>query len=371
MGKTRFKNQNSGFHLDMCKTAAFLLLGAVFFAACAEPGEIPPRASASVQVVESFRASSSPTPTQPFIMDENAPDYREAMRQWVMNISRETRKVDSNFIIIPQNSSPLLTMSGRTDGQPAGAFIAAIDGLGQESLCFGTGGYGIPRSEKSREEIAERLGLAREYSLSVLSIDYCSRAGQMVFAAQYNLENGFLGFFAPNFELTQIPDMTAQSNSRDIMRLSEAENFLVLLNPAQYTDKQDYIRALSQTDYDVLVIDADFDGKTVLTYADINQLKNKASGGTRLVIAYLSIGEAEEYRSYWQESWNENPPEWLLHENRRWDGNYIVKYWHPDWQEIVLYSEDSEIHKILSAGFDGVYLDIVDGYEYFEDLAGY
>ena len=186
------------------------------------------------------------------------------MRQWVMAISRETRKVDSDFIVIPQNSSPLLTISGQTDGKPARAFIAAIDGLGQESLCFGTDGYGIPRSEKSREEIAERLGLAREYTLSVLSIDYCSRAGQMVFAAQYNDENGFLGFSAPNFELTQIPDMTARSNSRDIMRLSEAENFLVLLNPAQYTDKQDYISALSQTDYDVLVIDADFDGKTVL-----------------------------------------------------------------------------------------------------------
>ncbi len=40
------------------------------------------------------------------------------------------------------------------------------------------------------------------------------------------------------------------------------------------------------------------------TSVEINQLKSKANGGTRLVISYISIGEAEEYRYYWNSNWN-------------------------------------------------------------------
>ena len=37
------------------------------------------------------------------------------------------------------------------------------------------------------------------------------------------------------------------------------------------------------------------------TFNEIIALKTKKNGGQRLVIAYMSIGEAEDYRFYWQE----------------------------------------------------------------------
>ena len=52
----------------------------------------------------------------------------------------------------------------------------------------------------------------------------------------------------------------------------------------------------------------------------------------------------------------------MLGENPEWKGNYRVKYWNADWQKIIL----PDVDKIMAAGFDGVYLDIVDGFETFE-----
>jgi cysteinyl-tRNA synthetase len=83
----------------------------------------------------------------------------------------------------------------------------------------------------------------------------------------------------------------------------------------------------------------------------------------------MSIGEAENYRYYWQESWynKKDRPPWLLKENPYWEGNYKVQYWDPEWQAIIIGGEDSYLNKIIAAGFDGVYLDIIDAFEYFEN----
>ena len=43
-----------------------------------------------------------------------------------------------------------------------------------------------------------------------------------------------------------------------------------------------------------------------------------------------------------------------------------MEYWNPEWQAIIYGSENAYLDKVLQAGFDGVYLDIIDGYEYFE-----
>jgi hypothetical protein len=39
-----------------------------------------------------------------------------------------------------------------------------------------------------------------------------------------------------------------------------------------------------------------------------------------------------------------------------------VKFWHPDWQKLIL----QELLRIQAVGFDGIYLDIVDAFEFFE-----
>ncbi|MFD2532796.1 endo alpha-1,4 polygalactosaminidase [Gracilimonas halophila] len=124
--------------------------------------------------------------------------------------------------------------------------------------------------------------------------------------------------------------------------------------------------SVENTNYDVLIIDA-FYNENLYTEQDMARLRQKKNGGTRMVISYMSIGEAEEYRYYWQNSWRVGNPDWLFSENPNWPGNYKVKYWDENWQAIIYGDEDSYLQKIIDSGFDGVYLDIIDGFQYFEN----
>jgi cysteinyl-tRNA synthetase len=158
-------------------------------------------------------------------------------------------------------------------------------------------------------------------------------------------------------------------NNDNVVSLKDAKNFLYLINPGLFPDKDAFLDALRGTNYDILIIDLFYED-VALTAEEVASLKKKQDGGTRLLIAYMSIGEAEDYRYYWQPEWKINPPEWLEEENPDWPGNYKVRYWNTTWQRIIYGNNDSYLKKILDAGFNGVYLDVIDAYEYFEDQGG-
>lgn len=140
----------------------------------------------------------------------------------------------------------------------------------------------------------------------------------------------------------------------------------VLQADAFAKNKATTIQRLAATDRDWIVLDVNFSGNEAWTAADLDTIRHARPG--RKMICYLSIGEAEDYRPYWQDKWVSNgqltaaAPPWLAAENPDWPGNYKVKYWAPGWQKIMLHALDTA----MVSGFDGVYLDIVDGFEYFE-----
>ncbi len=126
--------------------------------------------------------------------------------------------------------------------------------------------------------------------------------------------------------------------------------------------------ALAASPYDVLVIDYSRNGseEQALTPTELALLKLKPDGSTRTILCYLSIGEAESYRYYWKWWWRSvwilpNPfaPNWREKLNGDWGGNYAVRYWEPEWQDIIL-GKDGYLDRILKAGFDGVWMDKVD-----------
>ncbi len=150
-------------------------------------------------------------------------------------------------------------------------------------------------------------------------------------------------------------------------------NFAYLLQYPDYKSKNDAVIGMADAKFDLLVMDPYFTESESFTTDGITEIRS--SDHPKLVLAYLSIGEAENYRTYWNDTWDVNPdnksatttPEWLDPENPNWPGNYKVKYWMPGWQQIILGTENSSLDQILALGFDGVYLDIIDGYQYYED----
>jgi cysteinyl-tRNA synthetase, unknown class len=119
-----------------------------------------------------------------------------------------------------------------------------------------------------------------------------------------------------------------------------------------------------------IVLDAAFDDTQPWQAADLQTIRSRMA--VRKIIAYLSIGEAESYRWYWKKEWLKKgkptalAPAWLGKENPDWKGNYQVKYWHAEWQTLMLQAVD----EAMSRGFDGIYLDIVDGFETYEQDRG-
>jgi cysteinyl-tRNA synthetase len=170
------------------------------------------------------------------------------------------------------------------------------------------------------------------------------------------------------------------------------------------------LRAVASSEADVLVVDYSIagDDPARLGEAAVRKLQRKPDGSRRVVLAYLSIGEAEEYRYYWKKDWIETDdsaeaapgartgtppapggksppapaaeepakparwlspkaPAWLGDENETWSGNFAVKYWEPAWQALIVGAPGCYLDRILAAGFDGVYLDRVDAYYEYAD----
>jgi cysteinyl-tRNA synthetase, unknown class len=113
---------------------------------------------------------------------------------------------------------------------------------------------------------------------------------------------------------------------------------------------------LQNAHYDIAIIDFE---ASELNTSQIQELQHQG----KKIISYLSIGEAEDYRRYWQTEWDINPPNFLDQENPNWEGNYKVQYWSPLWKKIIL----QQLKSIQNLGYDGVYLDIIDAYEYYEN----
>jgi cysteinyl-tRNA synthetase, unknown class len=127
------------------------------------------------------------------------------------------------------------------------------------------------------------------------------------------------------------------------------------------------LQAIAASLLDLIVIDpiVDTSAGRGPNPEEMTSLKRKPNGGRRLVLAYLSIGAAEEYRPYWSPRWRDGPaPDWLGSESLEWPRSHSVRYWHPEWERIVL---DAAV-RFVDAGFDGVFLDRVDAFQDWRDI---
>ncbi len=131
-------------------------------------------------------------------------------------------------------------------------------------------------------------------------------------------------------------------NINHVADLFEVSNWLCVYSGAEAED-------IVNTEFDL--VDIDPDG---FTPNDIFNMKNS----DKIVIAYISIGEAEEYRYYWDPN-----ADYLLEENPDWPECWYVDYSSKEWQDLII---NEYIPQIKEKGFDGLYLDTVDTYHFEE-----
>lgn len=291
-------------------------------------------------------------------------NYRKEMRLFVKEISQYAKKNRGGFIVIPQNGQELAADSGVIHLE----YLDAVDGTGREDLFYGYTGDNVETPVEYTDAMIESCNVFKTQGKVVLAIDYCSTPKSIDASYEKNERNGYISFAADERLLNSIPPYPAEPykmNNDDIGTLGEARNFLYIINPERYASKESFISALAATNYDAVIIDLFWNGES-LGKTDIERLKTKKNGGKRLVLCYMSIGEAEDYRYYWREEWSGRAPSWLKKEDPNWKGNFYVNYWDKEWKRIIYAGAESYLSRILARGFDGVYLDLIDAYEYFE-----
>jgi cysteinyl-tRNA synthetase len=295
-------------------------------------------------------------------------DYREEMRNFVIGLSDYAKNNHPGFLIIPQNGQELITHNGESNGILHFKYVQSIDGSGREDLFYGYNADNIATPLDEENLMLGFCNRCKESGIPVFVTDYCSSHTNIDSSYSWNYQKEFISFAAPERNLNVIPEYPAKpfsENGSTIKSIHSVKNFLYLINSENFKTKTNFIDAVSATWYDLLIIDL-FHSEEAFTSQEIEKLKTKPNGNKRLVICYLSIGEAEDYRYYWQTDWKTNKPGWLKAENPDWKGNYKVQYWDSTWQRIIYRNADSYLDKIISAGFDGAYLDLVDAYGYFE-----
>jgi cysteinyl-tRNA synthetase len=295
-------------------------------------------------------------------------DYRLEMRNFVIGLSEYAKNKHPGFLIIPQNGQELITHNGEINGILHLKYIQSIDGSGCEDLFYGYNSDNVATPKDEKDQMLGFCNLFKESGIEVLVTDYCSIHTNIDSSYSWNSQNEFISFAAPERNLNVIPEYPVSpfmENSSAIESISSVRNFLYLINSEKYKTKADFIEAVSTTWYDLVIMDL-FHFEEAFNPQEIEQLSTKPNGNKRLVICYLSIGEAEDYRYYWQPVWKASKPGWLEAENPDWKGNYKVQYWDSSWQQIIYGNSDSYFDKIIDAGFDGAYLDLIDAYEYFE-----
>jgi len=154
------------------------------------------------------------------------------------------------------------------------------------------------------------------------------------------------------------------------MRILFASLLATLLAAPAWAQPRSFLYQLQNLDvaqagaspFDLVVADYSLDGSgsTKLSTADVATLRN----GGRVALAYLSIGEAENYRFYWQASWHPGSPAWLGPADPSYPDNFKVRYWDPAWQSVIFGASGAYLDQIIDQGFDGVYLDVIDAFEF-------
>ena len=75
---------------------------------------------------------------------------------------------------------------------------------------------------------------------------------------------------------------------------------------------EETIEQIAQSQYDMVVLDFIRSESNNTDYPLQDVIQRIHSGSRpKLVLAYIDIGEAEEYRTYWRDDWGIGNPEWI------------------------------------------------------------
>ena len=326
-------------------------------------------------------------------------NYHKAMLQLIMDIrSYATKRNYPGFTIINNGGVGIFEPDATHDWtyEDTKKMGETVDAVTVEDVNYGADIYWNTADDREtpqqyRDEFYRLMHIAENVGVRSLVIDYCWSPDKVKHSFEITKANGFGDCVCTDRGLSSLPTYDFPHNVNDCYHIDDIENFMVLLNPQPdvnppFSSKEDYIEKMADTWYDCLIIDLEYNGE-VLSQKDVERMRHKPNGSRRILCCYMSLGEAEVYRPYWDDRWSnykhdsEDPQspnhmdwkkavsycDWIAEPNLDWGGDFKVKYWTDEWKKILFGTDDSYLDLILRANFDGVFLDVIDAYEYFEE----
>lgn len=291
----------------------------------------------------------------------------QAMVELSEEICSYAKEKQPDFQLVGNGALGLLEVTKTETQEAVDKLVGSLDGFLAESVFFtGNGEKTAEQDPKVLTYIDAMLEKPKTAGKAVWTLDYVPEQKRKKVEALGG-ERGYISMTSARSSLDGIPEGTVpDKNDRDVRGVAQAENFLILLNPGGFESRSAYLEALAETPYDVLILDLYY-GSEPLTREEVRKLQAKPQGGRRLILAYMSVGEAADYRTYWQTEWNDpgSRPSWIARSNPNWPGAYRVRYWEKPWQRILYGSDEAYLDEILHAGFDGAFLDVLDAWQTF------
>ena len=292
-----------------------------------------------------------------------------AMIDLTAQLGDYARGKQPGFLLVGNGPTGLLEATEDNSEENVARLIRALDGFFMESRFYDGYEEDGEKAERNDAETDEFLAAMLRKPLlagkQVFILDYVMGT-KIRHVQEWGAAEGYIADGGDRL-LDVIPDRRPMNeNANSVTQLRQVKNFLVLLNPEHYKTRESYLKALSETNYDLLIVDLYY-GERPLSKEETARLKRKANGGERLLLSYMSVGEAADYRTYWKSAWSNERPHWLAEPNPEWPGSYKARYWVQEWHDLLYGRSDAYLDKIMAAGFDGAFLDVMDAWQYFKE----
>jgi endo-alpha-1,4-polygalactosaminidase (GH114 family) len=317
---------------------------------------------------------------------EDIPNHRQMMRDIVVELSAYAKARNPRFIVLARDAQELLVKESRewewetsrdADGTAAGKYtpvgslnrpyLKAIDGMVIDGLFCGRDKADQPTDAAAAKLLLDAVAKLQQEGRRALAIDYCKSSPRVAAVGREAARAKVLSYVERDGgrRLDHIPSGTPTAeNARHVTDLAQARNFLPMLSSQSFGSRDDWVTALAATNYDLLLLDAFWRGSEPLTADDVKTLKMKRLGSRRLVLADLPVGRAADSRFYWKKDWKVGTPSFLEAPDAGNPAQMVVRYWESDWKALA----GSYMQGIVDLGFDGVMLDYLDVYLYFEQM---
>ncbi|MGE5514881.1 MAG: hypothetical protein ACM31D_03575 [Bacteroidota bacterium] len=221
------------------------------------------------------------------------------------------------------------------------------------------------RLERQRR-LVYAVDALRSQGRTILSIENCRNQKEVDAAYKAAERDRVLSYAAVNDEdLTHLQrGHPRNENAQPVITVTGARNWMPLLRADRFGNKAEWLMAMERTNHDAMLIDVTHRGADPLTKDEVKRLRFKELGAPRLMLAVLPVGRAYDWRWYWQKGWGAGNPSFLFAPDTDDPGSFITAVSDPQWKEML----GKYLVGIMDLGFDGVVLDDLDTYLWFEEL---